>query len=348
MSDTESRIFTAADIAEIKRKNPLADHLRGRGIQLKKCGSIFKAKCPFHEEQRPSFVVYPKDQQYHCYGCDAHGDVIQFVCDFDGIGFREACERLGGGGTGTVESKRQPDRKRKSDGVLEAERLKKQAADALEKIRSDFPWGFDDIWHDSPIRLDHGIDGCEPQVFLQSVFPGDSVIWIGEFYDSNRLGAEKHFRSVNEWLALSHIHGSRTCTATFRKGETCRRNSTALSVPYVVIEADDAIGKAPETAIERELNRIANAALIRWCRDGLGMRLVAIIDTGNKSLHGWFRKPSQQCLDELQIIAPALGIDGLIGKPAQPVRLPGFPHQSTGRLSRLLWLTGKEKTLWIE
>src|SRR5690606_4704053 len=47
----------------------------------------------------PSFSVYPETQSFHCFGCGASGDVIDFVRRSEGIGFREALDRLGNGST---------------------------------------------------------------------------------------------------------------------------------------------------------------------------------------------------------------------------------------------------------
>jgi DNA primase len=38
-----------------------------------------KTRCPFHEENTPSFTIYPKTNTYHCFGCGKSGDVIEFI-----------------------------------------------------------------------------------------------------------------------------------------------------------------------------------------------------------------------------------------------------------------------------
>jgi hypothetical protein len=54
-----------------------------------------KAACPFHQETKPSFIIYP-DNSWHCFGCQAHGNnAIDFIMQRDKIGFREAVRRLG-------------------------------------------------------------------------------------------------------------------------------------------------------------------------------------------------------------------------------------------------------------
>ena len=51
--------------------------------------------CPFHEERHPSFYVYTADQHWHCFGCLAHGDVIDIAMRHGPwLSFREACAGL--------------------------------------------------------------------------------------------------------------------------------------------------------------------------------------------------------------------------------------------------------------
>jgi DNA primase len=68
--------------------------LIGARVTLKKAGSNYKARCPFHDEKTPSFNVRPDKGFYHCFGCGAHGDAISFVREFDGLGFTDAVEEL--------------------------------------------------------------------------------------------------------------------------------------------------------------------------------------------------------------------------------------------------------------
>ena len=51
----------------------------GNDLSLKRAGKQFKALCPFHEESTPSFTVRPAEQRYKCFGCDAEGDVIDYI-----------------------------------------------------------------------------------------------------------------------------------------------------------------------------------------------------------------------------------------------------------------------------
>ena len=77
-------LIARADIVEVV----------GRRVQLKKAGREFKACCPFHDENTPSFTVSPGKGFYHCFGCGAHGTSIGFLMEFDHMSFVEAIEAL--------------------------------------------------------------------------------------------------------------------------------------------------------------------------------------------------------------------------------------------------------------
>jgi DNA primase len=66
----------------------------GQRVQLKKQGKDYGGLCPFHTEKSPSFTVSSAKQFYHCFGCGAHGTAINFLMEYDGIGFRDAVEQL--------------------------------------------------------------------------------------------------------------------------------------------------------------------------------------------------------------------------------------------------------------
>ena len=86
------------EIERIKRETDLAALVRSRGVELRKHGSKDLAgKCPFHQDNQPSFIVSPDKGLFHCMGCGAAGNCIQFVQKFDGVSFRHAFELLNAG-----------------------------------------------------------------------------------------------------------------------------------------------------------------------------------------------------------------------------------------------------------
>jgi len=85
-------------IERVKRETDLVALVRSRGVELAKHGAKdFAGRCPFHEEQQASFIVSPGKGLFHCMGCGAAGNAIQFVAKFDGVSFRHAYELLAAG-----------------------------------------------------------------------------------------------------------------------------------------------------------------------------------------------------------------------------------------------------------
>ncbi len=80
-------------LEEIRDKLDIVDVV-SRYIDLRPSGSNFKALCPFHDEKTPSFVVSPEKQIFHCFGCGASGNVINFVQKIENISFVEAVKML--------------------------------------------------------------------------------------------------------------------------------------------------------------------------------------------------------------------------------------------------------------
>jgi len=66
----------------------------GRYVPLRKGGANFVGLCPFHAEKSPSFTVSPAKQFYHCFGCGAHGNAIDFLMAHTGATFPEAVRDL--------------------------------------------------------------------------------------------------------------------------------------------------------------------------------------------------------------------------------------------------------------
>ena len=84
------------ELAALKEAHPLEAIATRYGLALASSGARFVALCPFHQETRPSFTIFPETQRWWCFGCRRGGDVIEFVRLLEGVGFREAVERLGG------------------------------------------------------------------------------------------------------------------------------------------------------------------------------------------------------------------------------------------------------------
>ncbi len=80
-------------VADIKERVDIVA-LISRYVPLKQAGRNFKGLCPFHQEKTPSFNVSREYRSFKCFGCDASGDVFEFLQRIEGLTFVEAAERL--------------------------------------------------------------------------------------------------------------------------------------------------------------------------------------------------------------------------------------------------------------
>jgi len=77
-------VVAAADMVEI---------VSGR-TQLRRSGAQWTGRCPFHDDQNPSFSVNAVEKLYHCFTCGEGGDLIRFVRETEGLEFASAVEWL--------------------------------------------------------------------------------------------------------------------------------------------------------------------------------------------------------------------------------------------------------------
>ncbi|PYV21055.1 MAG: hypothetical protein DMG27_21640 [Acidobacteria bacterium] len=89
-------VARAAHDGEVDRlKSSIAiEDLIARYVELSTSGQNYRAKCPFHDDRHPSFVVYPQTQSFYCFGCREHGDVLSFLMRQERLSFPEALNAL--------------------------------------------------------------------------------------------------------------------------------------------------------------------------------------------------------------------------------------------------------------
>lgn len=63
-------------------------------VPLKRKGKEYSACCPFHNEKTPSFTVSENKQFFYCFGCQASGNVIGFLMDYEHLSYIDAIETL--------------------------------------------------------------------------------------------------------------------------------------------------------------------------------------------------------------------------------------------------------------
>ena len=79
----------------ILQKPDILDTLIKEGIELHKRGAAYWALCPLHDEKNPSLKVDPERQNFYCFGCHEHGDVITYIQHYHNLTFKESLSYLG-------------------------------------------------------------------------------------------------------------------------------------------------------------------------------------------------------------------------------------------------------------
>jgi len=80
-------------VQQIKERLTIVDVVSSY-VELSPAGKHMKAKCPFHNEKTPSFMVNPEQNFWYCFGCQKGGDIFTFVQEMEGLEFRDTLERL--------------------------------------------------------------------------------------------------------------------------------------------------------------------------------------------------------------------------------------------------------------
>lgn len=109
----------AAFLDELRDRTSLSARIM-RTVKLQKAGREFKGCCPFHTEKSPSFTVSDEKGFYHCFGCGAHGDIIRWCTDQEGLGFIDAVKELAAAAGMEVPAPdpRQAEREKASDRLI--------------------------------------------------------------------------------------------------------------------------------------------------------------------------------------------------------------------------------------
>ncbi len=83
------------DIAAIVASHPLPSVV-GASLKLQRAGNEWKACCPFHDDRSPSFTIFDGGVRFHCFGCGASGDVLDYLQQLHSVSLREAAAMLQG------------------------------------------------------------------------------------------------------------------------------------------------------------------------------------------------------------------------------------------------------------
>ena len=222
------------------------------------------------------------------------------------------------------------------DRLIQTRRLAARAEALKEMLlspSSPFAWPVSEIINGSTLK-------CRPpsdQAYLLfSLFDPDAIVWNGEVWESGQPQHGLRFRPVREWKAeasslmrlldLPIPFGPFIVPSRFKAGSTARTKENLIEPCFLVVESD--------VLMPDEFG-----AILRWLNQELDMHLYAVISTGGKSLHGWFKYPPPELLAELKVILPILGCDPKMFGPTQPCRMAGVLRRETGRIQEMIYFS---------
>lgn len=121
------------DVEAIKGATSIREVVAASGVHLVPSGAgRWLGLCPFHPDRRPSFLVDERGGHFHCFGCGAHGDAIDFLRRRQGLSFAEACRWLEDDGRyRPAPPRREPSRRPKTVTLELAEQVVLDAACAV-------------------------------------------------------------------------------------------------------------------------------------------------------------------------------------------------------------------------
>ncbi len=139
----------ATDIERLRNELSLAQLATQYGVKLSKNGNEFESCCPFHVENTPSFTIFRGQDgadRFHCFGCGARGDVVDFVQQIKGVNTRDAISILGGRSAGENVKPRHVEVKNVYDGITPFEPPPLEAGKRVrlynpKRVGTEMEWG---------------------------------------------------------------------------------------------------------------------------------------------------------------------------------------------------------------
>lgn len=191
-----------------------------------------------------------------------------------------------------------------------------------DEVKANYAWTLKEI----EVDPDHNVDvpAHLHHRLLFRLFDPDDVLWVAdELWQSGHPRFSGNFRCVSDLIADGASPGLYTCPNTFKEGSFSRSAEMLQTPKYLVVESDS-------------LTHDESGAVFNWMKQQ-GHVLRAVIDTGNKSLHGWFDRPFEEAIPSLKRDLIHLGCDPKMFGLSQPCRLPGAIRPETKKFQRLIY-----------
>lgn len=172
-------------VQTIKERLTMREVLERYGYEVDRKSFV---RCPFHNEKTPSMKIYDRD--FHCFGCQQHGDVITFVQKLFGLTFQDALKRLDADFGLNIYGGHTFDELRRSHYQQQALKAKKERESrAKERIDREYWTAFDE-WK----RLDDNRRLYKPSspdetlhpLFTESLKMMDYQKYVLDYWDERR------------------------------------------------------------------------------------------------------------------------------------------------------------------
>ena len=150
-----------------------------------------------------------------------------------------------------------------------------------------------------------------PIEFLSRLFELEEGVWIGQPNHSGYPQMAIHFRTLAQWQSVKfRIPWEFTAGCTFPPGCYQRTMAKALKRKYLILESDT-------------LSKEDQLAMCGWLRKHLKLDLVAVVWSGGKSFHFWFKAKDEAWILGNTRVLTAAGFDPTGIPIGHPMRLGG-------------------------
>lgn len=222
-------------------------------------------------------------------------------------------------GEGWTSKELTPEQKKAYWERQELERKARRLARHKDEVLAKYAWPVSDS---TPIP--------DPWPQFLTLWPEADIMWCGQPHHSGQFTHADHFRRMEIWRSHSIPPHHFVCGSAFRPGTYSRTKDSVAERRFIIIECDD-------LATDPHVNKAQSGAVLNFIRQR-GWTLRAVIDSGNKSIHGWFDYPGPAEEQWATHVLPALHVDTATLRPTQPVRAPGIEREN-GNPQNLLWIS---------
>ena len=175
--ETVEQVLAAADIVDVI----------GSYFPLKRAGSLFKANCPFHNEDTPSFTVNPAWQTFKCFGCQESGGAIGFIMKHENIPFTDAVKKLAARvGVTVIEEASSPEDDRKRRSISRLKELNNLTARFYHNLLMKSP----DAQHARDYMKSRGFTAETAKKWLIGWAPRNAHVYLGHVREKQYRGRE--------------------------------------------------------------------------------------------------------------------------------------------------------------